>query len=162
MRDPLQKLIPFSEAAFHARQLHSDSARIVSTNGCFDLLHLGHLNTLREARGLGSCLWIGLNSDASVRRLKGLGRPLNDEKTRALQLAALEAVDFITVFDDATPQKWLELVRPAVHVKGGDYRPADLPERAVVEAGGGTVACLPFTDGYSTTSLIERIRTFSL
>lgn len=158
MRDPKTKQISFEDRSAHAEALRKNGIKIVTTNGCFDLLHLGHLNYLREARLLGDCLWVAVNSDASVKRLKGPSRPLQDANTRALQLAALEAVDYVTVFEDDTPASFLEAVQPAIHVKGGDYRPEQLPERKEVEAAGGKIVCLPFTEGFSTTSLIEKLK----
>lgn len=140
-----------------ADELRAQGKKIVTTNGCFDLLHIGHLQYLGQARELGDRLWIGLNSDRSVQALKGPKRPIQDEKSRLLQMAALEAVDYITVFEALTPVEFLKQVRPAIHVKGGDYRPEDLPETSVVEAGGGKIECLAFTPGFSTTALVEKI-----
>lgn len=158
MRALEDKLIPMEEVASKAASLRLLSKKIVTTNGCFDLLHIGHLNYLREARAMGDCLWVGLNADSSVRALKGPSRPLQDEATRSIQLAALEAVDFVTLFFESTPEKFLEKVQPWVHVKGGDYQGRDLPERRIVEQGGGSIRCVAFTEGFSTTSLIERIK----
>lgn len=158
MRRPSQKIIPWKAVEQVADELRAQGKKIITTNGCFDLLHVGHLQYLGQARELGDRLWIGLNSDRSVQALKGPQRPIQDEKTRQLQLAALEAVDYITVFDDLTPVEFLKKVRPAIHVKGGDYRPEDMPETQVVEAGGGKIECLAFTPGYSTTSLIQKIQ----
>jgi glycerol-3-phosphate cytidylyltransferase len=158
MRVPSEKIVAFSDLISHAKALRSQGRRLVTTNGCFDLLHLGHLNYLQEARLLGDCLWVGLNSDASVKRLKGAQRPLQTESVRALQLAALEAVDFVTVFGEDTPEAFLEGVRPFLHVKGGDYDVSRLPERHIVERGGGKVQCLSLTQGFSTTGLVEKIK----
>jgi rfaE bifunctional protein nucleotidyltransferase chain/domain len=158
MRQPSDKIIAPKDVETKAAALRDRGVKIVSTNGCFDLLHLGHLNYLAQARGLGEVLWIGLNADASVRRIKGPQRPLQDEHVRLQQLAALEAVDFVTLFEEDTPETFLQKLRPAVHVKGGDYRPEDLPERAVVEAGGGKVEVLAFTPGFSTTGLIAKLK----
>lgn len=131
---------------------------VVFTNGCFDLLHSGHVSYLSRARDLGDCLVLALNTDASVRRLKGDGRPMNRAEDRALVLAALACVDFLCFFPEDTPEETIRLLRPDIHCKGGDYRPEDLPERGAVEAGGGRIVVLPFIPGYSTTSLVERIR----
>jgi rfaE bifunctional protein nucleotidyltransferase chain/domain len=161
MRNAADKIVPFEKSAALAASLKKSGKTLISTNGCFDLLHLGHLQYLASARALGDLLWIGLNSDASVKRSKGPSRPLQDEKVRALQLAALEAVDYVTVFGEDTPENWLAGLAPSIHVKGGDYRPEDLPEAKVVQAAGGKVLCLAFTPGYSTTDLIERIKTSS-
>lgn len=133
-------------------------ARLVFTNGCFDLLHPGHVSYLRTARALGDALVVGLNSDASVRGLKGSLRPVVPEGDRAIMLAALESVDAVVVFDEDTPIRLLREVRPAVYVKGGDYDIKDLPEAEVAAEIGAEVKILPFEPGYSTSALIERIR----
>ena len=130
--------------------------RLIFTNGCFDILHRGHVEVLVAARALGDRLLVGLNSDASVRRLKGEGRPLQPELDRAVCLAALECVDAVVIFEQDTPSELIGLLKPDAMVKGGDYTPAELPEREVVEAGGGEVIILPFIGGRSTTELIER------
>ena len=141
-----------------AEQLHAKPGRsIVLTNGCFDLLHPGHVTYLARARALGDCLVVALNSDRSVRALKGPGRPLNAVEDRALVLSALFAVDYVTFFDEDTPVQTIEAIQPAVHCKGGDYRPEDLPEAATVQAVGGRVVILPFISGYSTTDLVRRM-----
>ena len=159
MRNPADKIILWDEAEGLAARLHKEGVAIVTTNGCFDLLHLGHFTYLAEARRQGSCLWVGLNSDASVKKLKGPKRPILDERTRALQLAALEAVDYITIFNEQTPEEFLKKVRSQIHAKGGDYKPEDLPEKKVLEKWGGKVVCLALTPGFSTTSLIEKLQT---
>jgi rfaE bifunctional protein nucleotidyltransferase chain/domain/rfaE bifunctional protein kinase chain/domain len=128
---------------------------VVATGGCFDLLHPGHLRTLETARGLGDCLVVCLNSDASVRRLKGNGRPLVGERDRASVLRALRCVDAVAIFDEDTPAALLERLRPHVWAKGGDYAAKDLPEAAVLERWGGQAVVLPFLDGRSTTRLIQ-------
>ncbi len=129
---------------------------IVFTNGCFDLLHVGHVRLLRQASALGDFLIIGLNSDASVRRLKGPTRPVQDEDCRAELLAALECVDAVTVFEDDTPLGLIEAIAPDVLVKGGDYRPEEVVGRAEVEAAGGRLVLIPLVAGHSTTSLVNR------
>lgn len=132
---------------------------MVFTNGVFDLLHRGHVTYLAQARALGASLVIGLNSDASARRLgKGPDRPLNHEGDRACVLAALESTSLVTLFDEDTPVELLKLVRPDVYVKGGDYDVEALPETALVRSFGGEARALPFVDGYSTTELVRRIR----
>ena len=130
---------------------------IVSTNGVFDVLHVGHVRYLQKARALGDCLVVGVNSDACTRHLKGPSRPFVSQADRMEVLAALACVDVVTLFHEPTPEALLEVVRPNIHAKGGDYHAALLPETAVVERHGGRVVSLPFHDGYSTTSLIERI-----
>ncbi len=129
--------------------------RVVLTNGCFDILHSGHTSYLAQARALGDLLVVGLNSDASVRRLKGAGRPVNQAGDRAAVLAALRAVDAVVIFEEATPERLIEAVRPDVYVKGGDYRA--LPEQRLVESLGGRAVILDLVHGRSTTRTIERL-----
>jgi D-beta-D-heptose 7-phosphate kinase/D-beta-D-heptose 1-phosphate adenosyltransferase len=131
---------------------------VVATGGCFDLLHPGHVATLRAARGLGDCLVVCINSDASVRRLKGPSRPLVTAADRARVLEALEFVDAVVVFDEDTPAEVIGRLRPDVWAKGGDYAGADLPEAAVLRRWGGQAVVLPYLDGHSTTALVERSR----
>ncbi len=131
---------------------------VVATGGCFDLLHPGHVATLRAARGLGDCLVVCINSDGSVRRLKGPSRPLNSASDRARVLEALEFVDAVVVFDEDTPAEILDRLRPDVWAKGGDYAGADLPEAAVLRSWGGQAVVLPYLDGHSTTALVARSR----
>ncbi|TFV45114.1 D-glycero-beta-D-manno-heptose 1-phosphate adenylyltransferase [Blastococcus sp. TF02A-35] len=131
---------------------------VVATGGCFDLLHPGHVATLRAARGLGDCLVVCINSDDSVRRLKGPSRPLNSAPDRARVLEALEFVDAVVVFEEDTPSEVLERLRPDVWAKGGDYAGADLPEAEVLRTWGGQAVVLPYLDGHSTTALVERSR----
>ncbi len=131
---------------------------MVFTNGCFDLLHPGHVSYLRAARSLGDALVVGLNSDASIRKLKGSARPVVPEADRATVLEALESVDTVVIFDEDTPVRLLRELEPAVYVKGGDYRVEDLPEAGVAAEIGAEVKILPFESGYSTTALIEKIK----
>jgi D-beta-D-heptose 7-phosphate kinase/D-beta-D-heptose 1-phosphate adenosyltransferase len=135
-----------------------DGQKVAFTNGCFDVLHAGHVQYLAEARRQADCLVVALNSDASVRQLKGPTRPLNPDKARALVLAGLQAVDFVTIFADATPLAVIEAVKPDVLVKGGDYRKADVVGAEFVERHGGRVHLAELRDGFSTTSLIERMK----
>jgi rfaE bifunctional protein nucleotidyltransferase chain/domain len=134
---------------------------VVVTNGCFDLLHAGHVTYLEAARSQGDLLLVGLNSDDSVRRLKGPDRPLNSESDRARLLAALEAVDAVCVFQEARATRFLEQAQPDIYVKGGDFQIEELPaeERAVVAGCGGRILTLSLVPGRSTTALLERIRT---
>jgi rfaE bifunctional protein nucleotidyltransferase chain/domain len=145
-----------------AREAHRQAGRsVVWTNGCFDLIHAGHVRSLVEASRLGDVLIVGLNSDDSVRRLKGDGRPVLPAADRAEVLAAFECVDHVYTFDDLVPTPTLEWLRPDVHCKGAEYAPPHgrpLPEREVVEAYGGRVAFLPLVPGVSTTELIARVR----
>jgi D-glycero-beta-D-manno-heptose 1-phosphate adenylyltransferase len=152
----LDKLCPRRDLA---RRLPTLAQPIVFTNGVFDILHRGHVTYLEQARALGASLVIGLNSDASARALgKGPGRPLNVEADRACVLAALASVDLVTLFDEATPVELLKLVQPQVYVKGGDYDIEALEETRWVRSWGGRALALGFVDGYSTSSLVARIR----
>ena len=132
--------------------------RVVFTNGCFDLLHPGHVSYLRTARSLGDALVVGLNSDASVRRLKGPSRPVVPEKDRATVLEALGSVDAVVIFGEDTPIRLMRKLEPAVYVKGGDYRVEDLPEAEVAREAGAEVRIISFEPGYSTSALIEKIK----
>ena len=131
--------------------------RIVTTNGCFDILHVGHIRNLEQARSLGDMLIVGVNSDASVRLFKGPTRPIVKARERAEVVAALDCVDHVLIFPERAPNRWLAAVRPHVHVKGGDYKVADLPERKVVEALGGKVVVIPPIRGRSTTNIVAKI-----
>lgn len=138
--------------------LRQQGKRIVFTNGCFDLLHAGHVTYLAQAKNLGDILIVGLNSDASVRALKGSERPLMPQEDRALLLASLAFVDFVVIFDELTPYSLLQALKPDIHVKGGDYTEDDLPEAPLVRSYGGQVVILPKVEGRSTTELVRRIR----
>ena len=155
------KLIAAERVAELGRRLRAESKRIVSTNGCFDVLHPGHLGFLRRAAAEGDVLVVGLNSDASVRALKGAGRPLISQDARAQMLLELRSVDYVTVFDEALPNTFLEALQPHVHCKAGDYRADSLPERASVERLGGSIRILPLEPGYSSSRLIEQTRSGS-
>lgn len=139
-------------------QLRAQGKRIVFTNGCFDILHAGHVRYLKQARMLGDCLVVGLNSDASVRKLKGPKRPVNSERDRAEVLGALKAVDYVVIFSEPTAERIISRVKPAVYVKGGDYSVETLPEAPVVTSYGGEIKLLPFVDGKSTTNIIAKIQ----
>jgi D-beta-D-heptose 7-phosphate kinase/D-beta-D-heptose 1-phosphate adenosyltransferase len=145
-------------AALLARR-RGDGRRVVFTNGCFDLLHPGHVRYLAAARQLGDVLVVGVNTDASVRHLgKATDRPINPDTDRAEVLAALEAVDFVTLFDEDTPLELIRRLEPDVLVKGGDWQPDQIVGADFVRARGGTVHSLPFAPGYSTSAVVERIR----
>jgi D-glycero-beta-D-manno-heptose 1-phosphate adenylyltransferase len=151
----LQKIIPFADIAKTRSGLENKS--LVFTNGCFDILHPGHLSYLYKARTLGDFLWIGLNSDLSVKRLKGESRPIHSEMHRAIMLSGLGFVDAVTVFSEDNPIQLLTRVRPSIHVKGGDYKKEDLIEYGTVLSFGGRVEILPFLQGHSTTGIIQSI-----
>lgn len=146
------------EAGSLAAGLRADGKRVVLANGCFDLLHVGHVRYLDAARALGDVLFVGLNSDAAVTRLKGPGRPLMPVAERAEILAGLRAVDHVVVFDEDTADRLVSLVRPAVHAKGTDYTDASVPEAASVRAAGGRVAIVGDPKDHATRDLIARIR----
>jgi len=131
--------------------------RVVFTNGCFDLLHPGHVDYLERARSLGDHLVVGVNSDASVRRLKGVRRPVNDEQARTAVLAGLGCVDSVIIFEDDTPLELIRKIRPQVLVKGGDWPVEQIVGRDIVEADGGRVLSIPLLPGYSSTAIIERV-----
>lgn len=138
-------------------KLRKRGKRVVFTNGCFDILHPGHITYLIKARRLGDFLVIGLNSDASVRKLKGKGRPITPQRKRAELLASLEFVDFVTIFNDATPLDLIKRLKPHVLVKGADWKKKDVVGKAVVESCGGVVKRIPYVKGYSTSSIIKNI-----
>src|SRR5256886_11310614 len=131
--------------------------RVAFTNGCFDVLHAGHVQYLQEARAQADFLVVGLNGDAGVRALKGPGRPVNPVESRALVLAGLEAVDYLTVFDEATPLELIQALRPDVLVKGADYHPDEVVGADLVASYGGRVYLAPLREGYSTTRLLQRL-----
>ncbi|MEJ6021495.1 D-glycero-beta-D-manno-heptose 1-phosphate adenylyltransferase [Ramlibacter sp. PS4R-6] len=150
------KIVPRAQAAARVARL---AQPVVFTNGVFDVLHRGHATYLEHARALGASLVVAINTDASARRLgKGPERPLNREDDRAAMLAALESVSLVTFFDEDTPLQLVHELRPAVLVKGGDYDMDTLEEARFVLGYGGKALALPFVDGYSTTSLVNRIR----
>ena len=132
--------------------------KLVFTNGVFDVLHAGHVRYLAQARELGELLIVGVNSDESARQLgKGPGRPVNSVEDRAAVLAALRVVDAVVAFDELTPEKLIGVLKPEIHVKGGDYRAEDLPETAVIKSYGGEVVILPTLEGRSTTSTLRKL-----
>lgn len=153
------KVILNREELLRARaRLRAEGRKLVFTNGCFDILHVGHVRYLSEARRLGDALLVAINSDASVRALKGEGRPILSESERAEILAALSSVDFVTVFDEESPRALISEVLPDVLVKGGDYKLDEIHGREEVERAGGRVLSLPFVEGASTTGIIDRIK----
>ncbi|MDD3905096.1 MAG: D-glycero-beta-D-manno-heptose 1-phosphate adenylyltransferase [Candidatus Omnitrophica bacterium] len=139
-------------------RLRRRDKKIVFTNGCFDIIHVGHVDYLSRARDLGDILVIGLNSDSSVRRLKGKGRPINKEKDRALILSALSFVDYIVIFGDDTPGNLIKKIKPDILVKGGDWKIKEIVGADFVSSYGGRVTTIPFVKGYSTTSIVERMK----
>jgi rfaE bifunctional protein nucleotidyltransferase chain/domain len=152
------KILTREEAGRKAAAWRAEGLRIVFTNGCFDILHYGHIHYLAQARDLGDRLVVGLNSGDSVRRLKGPGRPINDEPTRQLLLAALAVVDAVVVFDEDTPYELIRQVGPDVLVKGGDWAPEQIIGSDLVLERGGEVRSLPYIEGYSTTRIEQKIK----
>ena len=152
------KILSIDELREERARLRAAGQRLVFTNGCFDILHVGHVRYLAAARALGDVLLVAINSDRSVRELKGAGRPVMNESERAEMLAALAAVDYVTVFDENSPRTLITEVLPDILVKGGDYQLDEIHGREEVEAAGGRVLSLPFVEGASTTSIIERLK----
>jgi D-glycero-beta-D-manno-heptose 1-phosphate adenylyltransferase len=152
------KIMPFDQLQAWRERVRALGKRLVATNGCFDLLHAGHVRYLAAAKAEGDLLLVGLNSDESVRALKGPSRPLNSEQDRAVVLAALESVDIVTVFPEVRAVAFLDTAQPDVYVKGGDYTENELPleEREVVRKHGGIIKVLALVPGRSTTALLER------
>jgi D-glycero-beta-D-manno-heptose 1-phosphate adenylyltransferase len=151
----IEKILTPDEAAERVAELKHQGKSVVFTNGCFDLLHPGHTRYLAEARKLGDVLLVAVNSDRSVRELKGPARPIFPEQERAEILAALSVVDYVTIFDDATPQKLIAALLPQVLVKGGNWAPDQIVGREEVEAAGGKVVLIPVVAGYSTSTLVD-------
>lgn len=152
------KIQDWQGTAMLVQHWRSEGLRTVFTNGCFDILHYGHINYLARARDLGDRLIVGLNSAGSVRRLKGPNRPINDEATRLHLMAALSFVDAVVVFDQDTPLELIQLLKPDVLVKGGDWQPDQIVGADIVISNGGSVLSLPFIDGYSTTAIETKIK----
>ena len=154
------KIVNLEELSDRSENLRAAGKKLVATNGCFDLLHVGHVRYLRAARALGDLLVVGLNSDRSVRELKGSGRPIMTEIDRAEILAALECVDLVTIFPEMRATRFLAAARPAIYVKGGDYSSETLneEERAALKEIGAEIRLIPFEAGYSTSQLLEQIR----
>lgn len=153
-----RRILSLSEAANEFDRAHRGARRLVFTNGCFDLLHPGHIQTLEAARALGDALIVGLNSDASVRQLKGAGRPILPEQERAELLAALECVDAVVIYHEPTPRETVAALLPNVLVKGGDWAGDKIIGREEVESAGGQVISIPVVPSYSTTAILESIR----
>ena len=139
-------------------ELKKQNKTVVFTNGCFDILHVGHLRYLNEAKRQGDVLIVGVNSDDSVKRLKGESRPINNQYDRAEMLCGLKAVDYTVIFEEDTPESLIGELKPSIHVKGGDYTKDDLPETKIVESYGGEVRILTFIEGKSTTNIVKKIQ----
>jgi len=153
------KIVQLERLGQRASDLRAAGKKLVATNGCFDLLHVGHIRYLNAARALGDALIVGINGDQSVRELKGAGRPVNSERDRAEIVAALECVDLVAIFPDVRATRFLELAAPDVYVKGGDYNQDTLnaEERRVLQKIGAKIDIVPFEHGYSTSVLLARL-----
>jgi rfaE bifunctional protein nucleotidyltransferase chain/domain len=155
-----EKIVTAEQASALGKQMRENGRKLVFTNGCFDLLHAGHVRYLQAARALGDALLVAINGDESVRALKGEGRPLNCAADRAAVIAALECVDHVVIFPEVRATQLLEIVRPAIYVKGGDYTEASLhaDERAALARIGSEIRILPLEAGHSTSGLLEKIK----
>jgi rfaE bifunctional protein nucleotidyltransferase chain/domain len=156
--DPRDRIVPLKDLAPKIRAARAEGRRVVLTNGCFDLLHVGHVRYLYSAAAEGDILVVAVNGDAGVRGLKGPGRPIQPELERAELLAALEPVDYVTLFDEPTVEQVILALQPDVHCKGTDYTVETVPERAVVESVGGEVRIVGDSTDHATTDLVSRIR----
>ncbi len=155
------KILTINRCKEKIQSLQEQGQRVVFTNGCFDVLHVGHLTLLEKSKTFGDILCVGINTDHSVRQLKGPNRPVNNETDRARLLAALSVVDCVTLFDDQTPCDIVATLKPDVHVKGGDYDPEDfenMPEAKVVKKYGGEVKIIPIVKGKSSTNIINNLK----
>lgn len=151
------KIFNLNELKGIIKRKQEEGLSIVFTNGCFDLLHVGHTRYLTEAKEKGDILIVGINSDSSIKRLKGEQRPIINEEERAELLSYLEMVDYIVVFDEPTAEKLISVLKPDIYVKGGDYRIEELPEARIVEENGGKVELVSMVEGVSTTEILSRI-----
>lgn len=151
------KIITRADIADIAKTIKAAGKNIVFTNGCFDILHAGHVRYLAGARALGDCLFVGLNSDKSVRVLKGPTRPINSQDDRAEVLAALAAVDYVVIFEETTAENLINEIKPDIYAKGGDYTVEELPESKIVAANGGRIVLVPEVPGRSSSNIISKI-----
>lgn len=158
MKTPEEKILDRADAVVFAHKLHEVGKILVFTNGCFDVLHAGHTYLINEARKHGDALILAINSDQSVKRLKGDNRPINKEEDRAMILASLQAVDAVIIFEEDTPEELISLLRPDVLVKGGDYTKEEVVGGGLVEAHGGKVLIVPLKPGYSSSKTIENLK----
>ena len=154
----MKRVLNREEASKLIEELKKQGEKVVFTNGCFDILHVGHMTYLEEAKEFGDYLFVGVNSDESVKRLKGPTRPINSEVDRAELLAGLKAVDYTVIFTEDTPVELIGELKPSIHVKGGDYRKEDLPETKVVESYGGRVEIVSLVEGKSTSNVVKKIQ----
>lgn len=153
----MKRVLTRDEAKKKIEELKINGKKVVFTNGCFDILHVGHMRYLEEAKEFGDYLIVGVNSDESVKRLKGPTRPINNQEDRAELLTGLKSVDYTVIFTEDTPVEIIEELKPSIHVKGGDYKKDDLPETKIVESYGGTVEIVSLVEGKSTTNVVKKI-----
>ena len=156
--DSVEKVIESGSIKNLALRLKSDRKKIVFTNGCFDIIHAGHVSYLNEAKKFGDVLIVGLNSDKSVKRLKGIERPVMGEKDRAYILANIKPVDYVVIFDEDTPYNLINLINPDILVKGGDYEGKEVVGKDIVESAGGKTVLINFVEGKSTSGIIKKIK----
>ena len=152
-----KKIVTLEKLISIVKKLKKQNKKIATTNGVFDILHIGHVKYLEKAKKLGDVLIVGVNTDKSVKENKGDKRPINDEKSRIGVLAALESVDYVFLFNEKNPIKWISQIKPNIHVKAGDYKLSQIIEKAVVEKNGGKIIIVKVEKSYSTTALIRRI-----
>ncbi len=155
------KIRSLGEIVKIAKQAKGNGLKVVTTNGCFDLIHVGHIRNLERAKSLGDVLIVGINSDNSVRKLKGKNRPIITAKERAEVIGSLSSVDHVFIFTDLTPTRWLAKVKPNIHVKGGDRKLHEIPERHLLKKIGSKLIFLPIKKGKSTSALIEKIKKYA-
>ncbi len=153
-----KKIVSFDEIDEISRSIREENKTIVTSNGCFDILHMGHIKYLQTASEFGDFLIVGINSDSSVKEIKGKKRPVNSEIDRASIVASFGFVDYCVIFSQDTPVELLGIIKPRVHVKGGDYNISEIVEKKTVEDEGGTVKIIPVTTGYSTTEILNNLR----
>ena len=150
---------PWADVLKLVENARSNGKKIVSTNGCFDILHKGHVSYLEESKSLGDFLIVAINADKSVRAIKGPERPINNEDDRAFVLSALKHVDAVVIFEENTPEEFLRQFKPEIHVKGADWKDKNIPEESIMKDWNGSVHYAGFVDGYSTTKIIEKSKT---
>jgi rfaE bifunctional protein nucleotidyltransferase chain/domain len=153
----LKKIKSREEIKNISENLKKEGRIVVFTNGCFEILHPGHIEMLERAKMLGDILIVGINSDESIKKIKGNKKLILDEWARSRIIASLEAVDYVVIFNEETPEKIISEIKPNIHVKGGDYKIEDLPEAKIVESYGGKIKILPLLEGFSTTNIIKKI-----
>lgn len=156
----MKTAIKLDELLKEIEPLRKEGKKVVTTNGCFDILHVGHVRYLNKSKSFGDILVVALNTDASVKRLKGESRPINNENDRAEVLLNLESVDYVVLFDEDTPVKLLEAIKPDIHTKGADYTVETLPEAEIIIKNGGKIEFISFVEGKSTTNTIKKINNF--